>query len=403
MSILFGLISCKKKKSETSSSPLDPYISFVQKQETSAKDYVLQQFDTYDFVVLAERDHRDITQYELIVKVIADSIFKSKVKHIFLEIGTKRLQKRMNAFLSQEGLSDSEIDKEIKYIQRNAWYFPVWEKHNYAYFFRELYKINQTLKPTEKIKVYPSGLTMNWNTTKTFSDMKNAHKYRAVKDSIMALNIMHDIDSLTVHEPGKKQKALLILNYHHAFNDNFTSENACTNYLFKKYGDRITNIFIHAKSFVVSHELEDSANEGKEVPIQNGKWDAAFELEGNPNIGFDFADSPFGNDYFDYYPYRASDYRYADIFKGYVFYKPISEFKLVLGYDGLLEDGFKEEYGRRLELFKQYRKNDSTFKLGSVSNSLNSVKEYPIEDLDTIQYLINRRIEEHLESRKTFN
>jgi len=388
------VIACKKNE-PTPSSELDPYLSFLEKQETSAKAYILKQFEDHDFVVLSERHHMDMTQYDLFLDVIADPAFTKNVQHIFLEIGTHRMQDRINAFLSKEGLSEDEIHEEVKYIQQNVWYFPLWEKHNYTYLMKRLYEINQGLEKDNKLKVYPSGLYMNWNTTRTFEDMKEAHKYRFAKDSIMALNVIHDIDSLEQLQPQKSHKALLIMNYHHAFNDRFTHENACTHFLFKKYGNRITNILVHAKSFLMDQTGNDPANYGADVPIQNGKWDAAFALLDNPTLGFDLENSPFGNDGFDYYPYEEHTYTYKDIFKGYVFYKPIAEFKLLSGYEGLLENGFKEEFRRRRELFAQYRKNDPSFKLNEVSDFLNTVQEHPVEDLDTIQYIINQRISEH--------
>lgn len=46
-------------------SALDPYVDFLKEQTTSAKDYILGLFDDYDIVILCERNHRDMTQYDL--------------------------------------------------------------------------------------------------------------------------------------------------------------------------------------------------------------------------------------------------------------------------------------------------------------------------------------------------
>ncbi|MDR2563407.1 MAG: hypothetical protein LBC98_05625, partial [Prevotellaceae bacterium] len=42
------------------------YIDFLQNQKTHPVDYVFELFEKYDIVILGERDHRDISQYELI-------------------------------------------------------------------------------------------------------------------------------------------------------------------------------------------------------------------------------------------------------------------------------------------------------------------------------------------------
>jgi len=49
-------------------------------------------------------------------------------------------------------------------------------------------------------------------------------------------------------------------------------------------------------------------------PLQHGKWDRAFEIEGNPNIGFDFKNSPFGEDPFDaYFGVCPAGLKYRDV------------------------------------------------------------------------------------------
>jgi hypothetical protein len=72
-----------------------------------------------------------------------------------------------------------------------------------------------------------------------------------------------------------------------------------------------------------------------EVPIQNGKWDAAFKATGKENLGFDFKNSPFGKDSFDVW-YQKTDYTYSDIFTGFVFYLPLEKHSLQNGVKNFL-------------------------------------------------------------------
>jgi len=66
-------------------------------------------------------------------------------------------------------------------------------------------------------------------------------------------------------------------------------------------------------------------------PIQKGKWDKAFALDGNRQIGFNLEDTPFGQDGFDMYPLRGAKpiYKYQDFFKGLIFNKPYSQLQSV--------------------------------------------------------------------------
>ena len=45
------------------------YVNFLETQNTSAKDYVLELFKKFDVVVLCERNHGEMTQYDLIYVV----------------------------------------------------------------------------------------------------------------------------------------------------------------------------------------------------------------------------------------------------------------------------------------------------------------------------------------------
>ncbi|MEM8846803.1 MAG: hypothetical protein AAGD17_06845, partial [Bacteroidota bacterium] len=269
-------------------------------------------------------------------------------------------------------------------------------KYNYSYFIESIYGYNQKLKADQKIKVFPSDIYMDWNEIETYADMVDNFSRKAIRDSLMAKNIMRDINEME-KENGKNVKALMILNFHHAFNDQFTLESSSGNLLFKAYKGRIANVLMNYAT-----ELEE-ANNGTEVPFQSGKWDAAFLVNGNPSIGFDFEDSPFGKDSFDFYPYEPHNYTYSDIFTGYAFYKPISEFELVLGFPNYFEDGFREEAIRRLELLRQWRRQDSTLKIEKLSQRverLNKLHTIPVSDLDTIQFLINRQVEGFLSNQE---
>ena len=52
---------------------LKPFTDFLQENEfLSAKDYILNKFQSKDIVIISERDHRDFSQYEVIFDVLRD-------------------------------------------------------------------------------------------------------------------------------------------------------------------------------------------------------------------------------------------------------------------------------------------------------------------------------------------
>ncbi len=391
-------LSCNSPNTQSSATQtgIAPYVDFIKAhQQTSAKDYILHLFDSHDFVIICERDHRDISQYHLYQEIIADPYFIHEVGNVFMEIGVKNSQERVRNFIFSENLDSLSWYNQLRDIQRNASYYPVWEKYNYSYFIESVYEINQNLDMKDKIQVFPSDMPMDWNAVRTYSDVVQSFSRKAIRDSLIAQNIIGEITRLKQQTQGPV-KALMILNYHHAFNDLFTLEPSTGNFLFKTYKGKIANVLMNYATELVE------ANHGTEVPFQDGKWDAAFLVNGNPSIGFDFKDSPFGRDTFDFYPYEPHDYTYADIFTGYAFYQPISDFKLVLGFPGYLDDGFMLEALRRIELLAQWRRKDSTLHFTQLSkreeNRLNQLNEIPYSDIDTIQTIIHQRVKEYKES-----
>jgi hypothetical protein len=68
-------IQVTNAQSNCEDSKFDKYVSFLNTQNTSAKDYVLQLFEKYNIVILCERDHRDMTQYNLIYDIVSDERF----------------------------------------------------------------------------------------------------------------------------------------------------------------------------------------------------------------------------------------------------------------------------------------------------------------------------------------
>ena len=113
----------------------------------------------------------------------------------------------------------------------------------------------------------------------------------------------------------------------------------------ERYPGRVANVMIN------SIRLLQGSRDNRAVftALQDGKWDAACSALGNPDVGFDFADSPFGADDFDYFPI-PSPYKYQDVFTGFVFYRPLNEHRMSLGIPQAIDDVFAAELTKRYEV-----------------------------------------------------
>ena len=379
--LTFFLISmlafCQKTNPE-----LTKYVDFLEKQNVSAKDYVLDLFKKYDVVILCERNHNEATQYELITDIAKDKYFKKKVGNICMEIGVSNLEPEINKFLTTDNLSTKEIIDKSTFFQRNVPFYALWEANSYQKFLISIYNLNNNSK--YKILLHPSDFDFKWSEIKDGNDYKNylvTQKNIIKRDSILASHMINYYEAIN----KKHKKTLIIINYRHAFKENMPyskgiQDNAA-NYIFKKYGNRVANVMINS--------INNSTNE----LLQNGNWDASFYISKLNNIGFNFENSPFGNDNFDYWNFK-NNFNYKDILTGFVFYKPIEEHKSVSNIPNFITDDFQKEFFRRWEitgtLFPNFKKIDLT--------NTELVKKI-IEDFNTVKETKYYKVEKLLEQR----
>tara|TARA_R110001583_G_scaffold74134_1_gene205540 strand:- start:57 stop:1259 length:1203 start_codon:yes stop_codon:yes gene_type:complete len=327
------------------------YVSFLETQNTSAKDYIINLWNKYDIVVLCERNHGEMTQYDLIYDIVSSDYFKKNIGNIFTEIGSVNKQQDVINFTKTHFSDSKEKEKQLLNLYRNI-QWGGWGTANFYYFIDKLNTLNSTLPTEQKINLFTSGAKdptkENLSTKEDFLKyFKNTNHH---KDSTMAQNIINVYDSLKLNSVRKK--SLVIMNYRHAFSKSFF-ENQDKNVghkLFETYQNKIANVFLNSLVFTeitIKSDKNKAYKESVQRPIHNGKWDASFEIANKENLGFDFQDNPFGNDYFDNFPYVKHNYDYKDIFTGFAFYLPLNKHFESWGISGYLDNGFEDEYYNR--------------------------------------------------------
>ena len=326
-----------------------PYVDFLKKQHTNPVDYVIGLFDKYDVVVLCERAHPEMTQWDFIYDIIRDPRFIHNAGHIFTEYGQVGMQDYLNKFMLTDSLSETEVHDHVIHIMRNMPAWPSWSNFNLYQYLTRLYSLNQKLPPENRVQHHFTDAPIDWASIKTNKDYKDyQEKCLWNRDEIMAKTIIEEMKRMSVSSV-KPPKCLVIMNYRHAMDltDRLPEINRVNTYEFLKdsFGDRAANVLINTR-FIIS------------VPIAGGVWDAAFEKTGNKPTGFNFQGSPFGTCYFDLFPFDvlfhkktnspSSDgsLRYRDVFTGYVFTHPVQDQYFKFNPPGYY-DGFEEEYIRR--------------------------------------------------------
>jgi hypothetical protein len=342
--LLFAILLYTNFSIAQISPKLSPYVTFLNNQWVSAKEYILNLFKTHDIVVICERDHREITQYDLLLDVIKDKRFITEVGNVFTELGVSNLNPDLNTFLHAKNLPEAEQQSQILFFQRNMDPMFMWDKYNYTYLLKSLYNLNNQLSFQDAINLYPSNIPLDWKKVDSTNYKQTVLPLLRNRDSVIAAQIIERFDKIN-RSFIKRKKALVIMNFRHAFKNEFLLEhgqkiNNVTEYLYEHYGNRVANVYLYGLNF------DEKENQ---VLLQKGKWDAAFKVTGNKSSGFNLINTPFGKDSFDLWPLKNS-YNYQDVFTGFVFYKPINEMKLVTGIPGYIDSSFANEFFRRLFL-----------------------------------------------------
>lgn len=329
--IICFFISCSQK----SNSLISKYTLFLEEINTTSEDYVISLFKDYDIVILCERDHAEITQYEFISRLISSDYFINNVGNIFIEIGSHNWKSRIDSVLLYSNSNEEEANNYILNIQRAVSSYPLWSKYSYYSFLKSVYNVNKNLDLSKKIKVYPLEPYFEWSNVQDENEYFNTQE-NMNRDSLMAFNTFAFYSTLPKH----RKKVLIIQNHFHAF-ASLENVDGIYNYMYylKKLIDiPIANVFIH--NFASDWDDENY------IPIQNGKWDAAFSISNKSNVGFNFHNTPFGKDNFDLITDFVFDFNYQDIFTGMI-YLPLDSCEYLWGIPGIIDESFMPEIIRR--------------------------------------------------------
>ncbi len=303
-------------------------------------DYILGLFDRYDVVVLCERFHPEVSQWDFIFEIVKDPRFATRVWHVFTEYGNSAMQSSLDQFMETDGLSPSDAQARAIHLMRHWSVWPTWPNVNFYTYLTRLYSLNQSLPAAKRIRHHFTDVPVDWAEL-TAETMPRHWQAMADRDEQMARQVVDGMRRLT--RPGTPAKCLVVMNFRHAFDitggrPGAKRRNTCE-FIRDAMPDRVANVLLNTSVIFLA-------------PIAGGLWDAAFEATGNRPAGFDFARSPFGEDPFDLFlfaPPVQARFRYRDVFTGFVFAQPLKDQYSETGIPGYY-GGFEPEMRRRAAL-----------------------------------------------------
>lgn len=307
------------------------YVDFLNNNRQDINDYIIKLFDQYDHVILCERAHREMTQYDMIYDLVSDRRFADKVGHVFTEIGNAESRDAFKAFIGKEYANEAAVDSCLSsFLTENQSVHLLWPNTNWFEFLKKMYYYNNS--HDKKVEILFAD--RNWIDKKDID----------LRDSIMADNIINTIESDSI------KKSLIIMNYRHAY---LTPWN-CGYFVDRSFPGKVANVLINTGKAYLPGILM-----GKEmvIPVNDGKWDVAFEQIPDSAFAFDFKSSPFGRDKFDHFvlPWSSvSSQKYEDMFTGFIFYKNLDDHNMSIGYPHIFDSDNIVKLRNREEAMKEY-------------------------------------------------
>jgi len=318
-------------------------VDFINKCKTSPKEYVFELFEKNDIVIIGERLHPETTQWDLIYDIVSDQRFINNVGNVFTEYGASDKQYLADEYFAKKYENDTLLEMATTNLLRNVGTNVYWPNRNIFIFFKKLNALNNHLPDSLKIKEHFTDINAFSDSVKTRADY-----FRIItsnRDSLMASVVINQFNK--IKKDSKRKKCLVVTNFRHSFN-RFENEKSKKGkqymneapYIFDAFPGKTANVLINSvalESFMFF------------APIHNGAWDKSFSECNNKSIGFDFSKSPFGEDCFDLHFQigKRTNIKYQDVYTGFIFYTPISDFKIQQGIPYIM-NGFETEYKRRL-------------------------------------------------------
>jgi hypothetical protein len=335
-------------------SEIESHVQFLQTQSQSPKDYIFKLFETNDIIVLGERDHRDTTQYDLILDILSDPRFINQVGHVYTEIGSVNHTEWANQVVKGNFENNKAFETDFVKLYRDLTYHKLWDKYNMIKYLKGVYQINRTLPEEKKLTIGFTDCPFDWNgmTHEKYQDYARRYLYTFnVRDSVMALNFIEQYEN---QKPiNGNNKALLIQSRPHAINLNTTYKGVRTkrvgSHIKDKYPEKAKIIAFNWYNWVPLEWNNVRYGEAHTIGLSDdGKWDAAFEVSGKNPTAFNLQNTPFGLTSFDYI--YDQDIQYQDIIDGIIFYLPFYEFECTRGLPGIVDKKFARVLRRRNDI-----------------------------------------------------
>lgn len=295
------------------------YLQYLRNNAKPPVDYVVDKFETHDAVLLGEM-HEVRENCEFVSQLIQPLYRKAGVRILAMEFIRSRNTLQINHLVTAKEYDEDAV------VQVFRDYAQPWGFKEYMDVLREVWRLNRKL-PARAEKFRVVGLDSDWSQYDILfrlkDDTSRQKEYQSREE--------HMIRVLEEEVLLKGHKAMVYLGYAHTF-----PEGRFGSVLHRRYPDRIFWICLHHRT---NKQFTDFL-------------EAVFAQNGNESIAFDVVGSPFANLRDSTNPYFSLKEQsvFSELAHGYVFLKPVAQFKRITWVEGFVDHtNFEEVRGIALK------------------------------------------------------
>jgi hypothetical protein len=340
---------------------ISDYLEVLNEKSQEPLGFINDKLNEYDLIIFDDALHSAKEPFDFYQKLVKDSLFKRKVKYIFIELFSIASQKHIDEYLNSS-IRDSTLLLPV--FQNNYAGLGLRYK-TYLDLLSTIWHENKKLPYSERIKVICVDQPIYWEGIKTRED------YNIFQKSLIGRDyFMYKVITQTLNNFKSGEKGVFLTNTRHAYKSLRRSNNTLywnTGTFFnqwhtgKTYSVRIHNVNLFVKEKLVAKS--NSSTEGLDevsfswIRMENGLWDKSFKEFGNIPLAFSLKNNIFGKSAYvgNLMLNVADNQTMYDVYDGIIFLAPLEELHFSAKIDFIYTNSFKKELKRRIQLLKGER------------------------------------------------
>lgn len=122
----------------------EEHITFLNNNRQDINDYIFELYKQYDHLILCERTHPEMTQYDMIYNLVTDERFVDNVGNVFTELGTMDSRGAYQELTNTHFPNDTLFQQALSsFMMESQSLHLLWPHTNWYQFLEKMYHFNR--------------------------------------------------------------------------------------------------------------------------------------------------------------------------------------------------------------------------------------------------------------------